>query len=214
MNDILVYGAGGYGREVACLIKKINYSKNQWNFIGYIDDDPNLKGLKIDYGIIHGGVDELNNWTKPVSIVIAIANPILLEKVVSRITNKNISFPTIIDPETSFLDFDSFKIGKGNIIGYGCRFSINVEIGDFNIIINASTFGHDVVIGNYNVLFPETRLSGLVKVGNQNFFGMRTAVLQGYSIGNNTRIGAGSFVMRNTKDNFLYNGNPARKFSF
>lgn len=211
MKDILVYGAGGYGREVACLINKISRSTNEWNFIGYIDDDPNLKGVDIDYGHIYGGIDVLNSWNKPVSIVIAIASPKHLESIVNKITNKNIDFPTIIDPETSFLDYDSFRIGKGNIIGYGCRFSCNVGVGDFNIIIHASTFGHDVIVGNYNVFFPDSRLSGDVKVGNQNFFGMRTAVLQGFTVGNNSKIGAGSFVMRNVKDGLFYMGNPAKK---
>ena len=57
---------------------------------------------------------------------------------------------------------------------------------------------------------PETRISGGTTVGNNNFFGARSLVLQRIKIGNYTRIGAASVVMRNTKDNNLYFGNPAK----
>ena len=211
MKDIAIYGAGGYGSEISCLIQKINSRGPQLNFIGFFDDNRNLDGQKLQYGVVLGGIEALNNWDKPLSVVLAIANPEVLEVIINKITNKNIDFPNLLDPDISYLDFRSFLIGQGNIIGYGCRFSCNVKIGNFNIIINATTIGHDVQIGDFNVLFPETRLSGLVKVGNSNFFGMRTAVLQGLNIGNKTRIAAGSFVMRNTADGFLYVGNPARK---
>jgi acetyltransferase-like isoleucine patch superfamily enzyme len=61
------------------------------------------------------------------------------------------------------------------------------------------------------VLNPTVRISGDCKVGNNNFFGIQSIILQGLSIGNNTRIGASSVVMRNTKDDSLYFGNPAKK---
>ena len=35
MKDIAIYGAGGFGREVASLIKRINRIENQWNFVIY-----------------------------------------------------------------------------------------------------------------------------------------------------------------------------------
>ena len=38
MKDIVIYGAGGYGREIACLIKRLNAVKKEWNLLGFIDD--------------------------------------------------------------------------------------------------------------------------------------------------------------------------------
>lgn len=213
MKDIAVYGAGGYGREVACLINKINEVSQTWNFIGFIDDGKDV-GEDFVYGKVLGGLDDLNNWEKEINIVMAIADVSTLQNLVMSIRNPNVKFPNLIDPSTSFLDKSSFNIGYGNIIGFGCRFSCNVSIGNFNIILNATTCGHDVIIGNYNILFPEIRLSGYATVKDANFFGMRSAVLQGVKIGFNTRIGAGSIVMRNTKDGFLYMGIPAKRMNF
>ena len=43
MKDIAFFGAGGFGREVACLIKRINEKEPTWNFIGFFDDNEALK---------------------------------------------------------------------------------------------------------------------------------------------------------------------------
>ena len=37
MKDIAIYGAGGFGKEVACLIKRINEQEPTWNLIGFFD---------------------------------------------------------------------------------------------------------------------------------------------------------------------------------
>ena len=47
MKDIAIYGAGGFGREVACLIKRINEKAPTWNFIGFFDNDPNIRDQMI-----------------------------------------------------------------------------------------------------------------------------------------------------------------------
>ena len=74
--------------------------------------------------------------------------------------------------------------------------------------------GHDSSLGSFNVLFPETRISGQTVVGNSNFFGARVFVSQCLKIGNNCRFGAGSYVLRKTKDDYYYMGNQAKRVEF
>lgn len=50
MKDIAIYGAGGFGREVACLLRRINEQAPQWNLIGFFDDDITLIGTQNEYG--------------------------------------------------------------------------------------------------------------------------------------------------------------------
>lgn len=210
MNNILIYGFGGFGREMACLIRTINSNKPEWNILGFIDDVV-PKGTECRYGKVLGGFSCLDEIKEPTALVIAIASPEIVEKIVKKITNSYIYFPNIIAPDVLYFDKDSFTVGKGNIITFSCRMSCNIHIGDFNILNGQVSFGHDVIIGNNNLLMPETRISGGVSIGDNNFFGVRSLILQGIGIGNNTRIGASSVVMRNTRDNHLYIGNPAKK---
>ncbi|WP_455635081.1 hypothetical protein [Parabacteroides sp.] len=56
---------------------------------------------------------------------------------------------------------------------------------------------------------PSVRVSGEVRIEERNYFGVGSIVLQQVMIGSDTVIGAGSVVIRKTKDGNTYLGNPA-----
>lgn len=211
MKDIAIYGFGGFGREIASIIQSINNITPTWNIIGFFDDGV-AKGTTNRYGEVLGNMEDLNSWSKPLNLVIAIASPTALQKLSSNIENQNICFPNIIAPTVLFFDKDTFVSGQGNVLCHSCRVSCDVKLGDFNLLNGAVSLGHDVEVGNFNVMQPELRVSGETTIGDSNFFGVRALVLQGLKIGNQTRIGTGSIVMRNTKDGMTYFGVPAKIF--
>ncbi len=208
MKDIAIYGAGGYGQEVACLIKAINAEQPQWRLVGFFDDTKSI-GTEVPYGRILGGMQDLNIWEQELSVVMAIGSPDALVKLIAQIVNPLVDFPNLIAPDVFFHDRESVKMGKGNVIFFHSLVSCHVLMGDFNLLNNDVFVGHDSIIGSYNVLNPSTRISGNVVIGNNNFFGVCSIVLQGLKVGENTKISAGSCIFRNTKDNNLYIGNPA-----
>ena len=210
MKNIAIFGAGGFGREVACLLKKINEVEPTWNFLGFYDDGLE-KGTAIDYGTILGGRAELNAVNEPLCLVIALGDPKTLKSVVESVTNENITFPNIVSPDLKMLDADSVKMGKGNVVAMGNFISCNVTLGNFNMLVGFSTIGHDSTFGNYNCLMPASRFSGKVTIGNENLFGTSAVVMQGLTIGEQNTIAPGSIVMANTKDGHTYLGNPAKK---
>ena len=212
MNNIAIYGAGGFGREIACILKAINREKPTWNLVGYFDDGLPVTGETNNYyGKIIGNLKTLNDYPEKLAVVIAIASPKIIFELTPKITNRNIYFPNIFAPNVLFFDEESTDWGHGNVLGYGVRISCGVKIGNFNLFNGCVSIGHDAYIGNYNVLQPETRISGETVIGDNNYFGARSLLLQGLTIGNHTRIGAGSIVIRNTQNGKLYFGNPAIK---
>ncbi len=213
MKDIAIYGAGGFGREVACLIRLINESAEEpkWNVVGFLDDDENIWGKEIKYGKVLGGADWLNHYENPLAVAVAVGSATAVKTITARINNPNVEFPNIIAPSVTFLDKESVRMGKGNIICSSCLISCNVAMGDFNLLNGYIPVGHDAVIGSYNIIMPSTNISGCVSIGDGNFLGVKSTVLQCVKIGNDVRVGAGSVVMRNTKDGYLYMGNPATK---
>ena len=210
MKDILIYGFGGFGHEVACLIQHINEAKATWNIVGYIDDGVEV-GTKCKYGEVLGYIDTLNSCNTPVSVVIAIGSPKYLELLPMRITNPLVSFPNIIAPNVFYFDQDTVSMGKGNIVTFGCRLSCNVTLGDFNVLNGNISLGHDASIGSYNMFFPEVRISGQTSVGDKNYFGSRCFIAQCLKVGNENRFGAGTYILRKIKDGGFYMGNPAKK---
>ncbi len=213
MKNILIYGAGGFGREIACLLKDINASmpQQQWNLLGFIDDGVEV-GTDLRYGKVLGGKNYFEQNQEPVAVIVAIAEPKVLRTVVGGIEQYPfIEFPNLIAPNAQFFDDETFTIGKGNVLFHGCRFSCDVSIGNFNMINGQVAFGHDVTIGDFNCFGPSARLSGYVEVGNGNFFGLGSAVIQNKKVPDNVRLGIMSVLIRNALDNQLYFWNPAKK---
>lgn len=210
MNKIAIFGAGGFGREVACLLRKINEETPTWDFVGFYDDGLE-KGATVDDGTVLGGIDELNAVDHPLSVVVALGDPNAIRNVVEQIHNPNIEFPNIISPDVKWLDEQSVAMGKGNVVAMGNYFSCHVTLGDFNMLVGFTTIGHDSTLGNFNCLMPGSRVSGHVTMGNGNLLGTGSVVLQGLTIGNNVTIGANSALMTPAKDGHTYLGCPAKK---
>lgn len=212
MKNIAIFGAGGFGREVACLINRINDKKsNTWNFIGFFDDDETIKGTQNEYGRVIGGMDILNQWEEPLSLVIALGNPVTLEQVVEKICNSKISYPNLIDPNVEFMDKGKVEMGVGNVICMRSTISTNIKFGNYNLLNVAVGIGHDASLGNYNVVMPNVNISGGVSIGNGNLFGVKSTVLQYLKVGDRVKVGANSLLMRNAKSDCLYFGSPAEK---
>lgn len=214
MKDVAIYGAGGFGREIACLINRINNETgHKWNLIGFFDDGIPV-GESNEYGRILGNIDDLNVWDKPLAVVFAIGSPQIVQRLFKRVSNPRLEFPNIIAPDTLFLDYDNVKMGKGNIICSRCLVSCNVSIGDFNTFNGYITLGHDSVIGDFNTVMPAVKISGGVAIGNCNLLGVNSVILQYKSIADDVIIGTSSVVIRNIKSAGTYIGNPAKKLQF
>lgn len=210
MKDIAIYGAGGFGREIACLINWINREEPTWNLVGFFDDGVEKGASVSHFGEVLGGMAVLNRHNKPLAVVFAIGNCNVVKKLVEKVINDNVAFPNLIAPDFMVKDPESFKIGQGNIIQGGCMVTCDVAIGDFNIFNSSIAIGHDVKIGNFNTVMPGVRISGEVVMGDCNFLGVGSIVLQQLKIRNNTRLAAGSVLMTKPKEDSLYIGIPAK----
>lgn len=214
MTDIAIYGAGGLGREIACIIKEINAVEPIWNLIGFFDDGIEPNTPIGSYGVVLGGLDRLNAWDRPLNVVICMGKPSTVSIVYGKIHNPLVAFPNIISPDFRNADSNTFLIGKGNIITHRCSVTTSVTLGDFNLLNGSVVIGHDTVIGNFNVFMPASRISGEVRIGNRNLFGAMSFVKQCLKIGNDVTLSPLSPLLKNPKDGHLYVGNPAKKIEF
>lgn len=214
MKDIAIYGAGGFGREIACLIKIINESREEplWELVGFFDDNVQKGTMVSHFGSVHGGMEELNGWETDLDVAIAIGDPQSLKFVQERIDNRMIHFPNVIHPSFKINDSSTFDIGEGNIIQGECSASCNVSIGNFNVLNGSVMLGHDDVIGNYNIIMPKATISGGVTIGENNLIGACAIILPQIKIGHDVKLAAGSVMMTKPKDGNTYLGNPAKIF--
>ena len=206
MNNIVIVGASGFGREVAWLIE----NSDKWNVKGFVDDNEDLEHKSVnDYPVL-GTIDFLLNVNEKTNVVVAIGNPRIRKKIVERLQiNKNISFPNIFDKDV-IID-KTVTLGFGNIICKGNILTTNIEIGNFNHINLNCTVGHDVQFNDYITVYPGVNISGNVIINDCVEVGTGTKIIQGKKIVKETVIGAGSVVVKDIVENGTYIGVPAKQ---
>lgn len=209
MKDIAIFGVGGFGREVLSLIKEINKVEFQWNIIGFFDDGHEVGEIINGYPVI-GKIADLNEWSKPLSLIVAIGSPKVKELIVSKINNDNINFPTLIHPNVIIGDSNYVKIGSGCIICAGNIITTNIEVKNFVILNLMCTVGHDTIIGEYSSFMPSCNISGEVNIGKSVYCGTGVKIINQLSIGDNSIIGAGAVVTNNQPSNCTIVGVPAK----
>ncbi len=213
LKDLYIIGAGGFGREVAWLVERINQVTPTWNIVGFIDDDERKRGKEEGNYKVIGSVQYLANLDSEIYVVCAIGNPRAREKVIHKLGKmKRIRFATLVDP--SVIRSSSVKIGQGTIICAGTILTVNITIGKHVIINLDCTIGHDAIISSYSTLYPSVNISGNCIIGENVEIGTGSQIIQGLGISDNTIIGAGSVVVRNITESSTYVGIPAKKIIY
>ncbi len=207
MKEIIIVGAGGFGRELLQWIKDINKVDCKWRIKGFIDDNRKaLEGYECDYSVI----GKISDWQPNENEVYAcaIAEPKTKEKVITLLKNKGAVFESIIHPKASLGSFN--KIGNGLIMYPGARLNVNIMIGDFVTLLSTG-IGHDVSIGDFSTISSHCGINGHVQIGKRVFIGGNAVIIPSKKIGDDVYVGAGSVVIRNVKAGTKVFGNPAKK---
>lgn len=206
-KDLVVYGAGGMGREL--MWQLTDPASEKYNILGFIDDDPDKQGRIINGYPVVGDTHWLLARNSAVCVAVAVGNPKVRREIVENLRqNKNISFPNIIAPDVKISEF--VELGEGCIVCYGNIITVNIKIGDFFLSNRCCTVGHDCVIGDYVTLNPMVGVSGNVTVENVVEIGTGANIIQGKTIGEGTVIGAGAVVVRDIPAGCTAVGVPAK----
>lgn len=213
MKDIAIFGIGGFGREILTLIQDINRVSPTWNIIGFFDDGHERGEMVNGYETL-GKIRDLNAWTSPLNIVVAIGNPVTKKKILDQITNPLVDYPTIIHPSVWIGDEKFVAIGKGCILCAGVMVTTNVRIGNFVALNLQCTVGHDTVINDYAAFMPAVNISGEVVIGEGVYVGTGAKIINQIEIGEYAIVGAGAVVAKTLPAHCTAVGVPAKPIKF
>ncbi len=213
MKDIVIIGAGDFGREVAWLIEGINKVNASYNIIGFLDDDVTKIGQDFNGYTCLGSISQLIELRKKswVCAVIAMQDGSVRRSIVEKLCDFN-DWETLIHPLANVSKTSSF--GKGNIICAGSSISVNSHIGNHCIFNISSILGHDCKTSDYVTVMSGACVCGHVMIGEEAYLATNCTVVPGRHIGRNAKVGAGSVVLRNVKDGVSVMGVPAKVYKF
>ena len=212
MIDVAIYGAGGFGREVAWLIDCCNHKDSLYNLVGFVDDNAELHG-RILNGIKVMGLEECCRNYSQVQIVRGTGPVTVSEQIMGKVAALGYQSPTLIHPNVECSHWN--EIGEGAIICAGSILTTNIILGCHVQINLGCTIGHNVVMGDYSTLAPGVHVSGWVHMGRRVYVGTGAVIINGTSeaplvIGDDAIIGAGACVTRSVPAKNTMVGVPAR----
>lgn len=205
--QLLVYGSGGFGREVVDIAVRINQGSQRWSKIAFVDDfrpPGELYGrdvMRLEVALDRFGPDGAE-------LVVAIGEPAIRQRIYDSLRQRGARLATLIDP--SAIVSDTASVGAGVIVTSFCSIASAAVVAD-NVVLNAKAIvGHDVTIGASTVLSSMVNVGGGCTVGTCSYVGMAAQIKQGLAIGDRTIIGMGSMVHDSIGDDLIAIGNPAR----
>jgi len=205
--NVVIVGAGGFGREVLSLIKAMNVFENRFNVLGFIDDALE-KGVLVHDLPVLGNVEDVASLQVK-NVVVAVGNPLVRKSIVEKLGSQ-ISFPILIHPSVIFQDLARTKIGDGAIICAGNIFTTDITLGNHCIINLSCTIGHDAELGDFSSIMPGVNISGGAKLKSCVYVGTGAKLIKASQIGEKATIGAGAVVDTDVLKGETVVGVPAR----
>lgn len=210
MKKLYIIGSGGFGREVAWLVERINQETPTWELVGFIDDNQSTWGSSCNGYQVVGGTDVLNDIQHDVWVVCAVGAAKTRKKIVGKIANlEYVHFATLVDP--SVILSNSVNVGEGTIVCAGSILTVNIDVKRHVIINLDCTLGHDDIIEDFVTIYPSVNVSGNVHVGTETELGTGSKIIQGIDISAGVILGAGAVVCKSIVEEGTYVGVPAKK---
>lgn len=204
MSNIVIVGAGGFGREVLQYLKDIH---GHDPVKGFLDDrqtdvEPASLNQRV-LGTISDYVPEADE-----EYVLAIGNPALRLDLAKQLTERGARFINVIHPLAYVAS--SATIGSGCIIAPFASIGANAVLGDHVVVTFYASVAHDVRIGAGTALSPHSVANGGSSVGAAAFLGTAAVVNPGRQVGDFAKVAAASIVYRDVPERSLASGNPAK----
>jgi sugar O-acyltransferase (sialic acid O-acetyltransferase NeuD family) len=232
VKNLIIIGAGGYGREILMLALDNPACGVEWRVKGFLDNRSGiLDGFVTDPNQLPGAVpyspemreryrrnfpvlgDPLTYVPQKDDIFVAgVGEPGPRREYSTPLIRKGAEFIILIHPRASVSVFAT--MGRGCIVGPFCAISPDAHIGEFVTINSYTGIAHDVHIGDWCEIDGHCLIAGRSKIGAGVRMHAGSIITPDVEIGDNAVIGAGSVVFGRVPAGVTVIGNPARRFDW
>jgi sugar O-acyltransferase (sialic acid O-acetyltransferase NeuD family) len=197
-RELIVIGAGGFGRETVDAVRALNAAGERWRLAGYLDDEAERHGTVIDGVQVLGAIKELDHMPNA-SVVVCTGRP---DDYVSR--------PRIVETLGLASVSATSRVGPGSVLLAQTVLTAAVTVGSHVAIMPHVTLTHDDFIADFATVASGVCLGGNVRVGRCAYVGAGALVREDRSIGSCALVGMGAIVTRDIPPQEVWAGVPAR----
>ena len=207
-QQLVIIGAGGFGREMVAWAEQSVQFEREWVLKGFIDD--NLDALKDrpSPARLLGRIQDYQPASDEVFIC-ALGVPAIKRKCSELIASRGGRFTRLVH-RTAVLGHE-VQLGEGVVLCPFAVISANNRLGRGVAVNLHASVDHDAVVGDWTQINCHCDLTASVEVGEEVFFGSRVSVIPNVKIGDRAYIGAGSVVLRDVAAGVKVVGAPARR---
>lgn len=209
-GDLVLVGAGGFGRETAEAVRALNRAGAAWRLLGYLDDDPARHGTVVDGTPILGGRSELRRLAGA-SAVVCTGRPgdyVSRLRIVGELGLPPERYATIVHPTAAISA--SSSIGPGSVLLAHVALTASVRVGAHVAIMPHVTLTHDDVIEDFVTIASGVRLGGAARVARGAYLGAGALIGEHRTVGEFALVGMGAVVTRDVPAREVWAGVPAR----
>ncbi len=197
---LLIYGAGGLGREVLAALQSSGV-----DVAGFVVDpgfsDGEIRGLRVRAAVLDASL------ARTARFVLAVGDGQARQRAALSLGNET-EFCTVLHPAA--VVGPGVSIGKGAMLIGPANVTTDVAIGAHVLINPGCTIAHDCVLEDFVNLGPSCSLAGRVAVREGANLGVGVSVAPGVVIGAWSTVGAGAVVIRDVEPGSTVVGVPAR----
>ncbi len=206
MKNLLIIGAGGFGREVYWIARGIRDQRIDWEIKGFLDDRADILDK---YTYEHPIISSVEDYQpEPDDLFICgIGVPDKRKYYCEKILAKGGVFTNLIHPSVAISP--NIQWGVGIVICSYASISCDSSIGNFVSINSYSLIGHDVEIGDYTHINSYAFIGGSTKIGQEVTIHPHAVIKPEGQIDDNAVVGAGSVVLSKIKRQQTVFGVPA-----
>lgn len=212
LRKLVLFGAGGMGREVAILVGYINSVNPTFDLCGYVVDEEFYQaGCMVNELPMLGTVAWLVEHRREFCCAICVGDAKARAAVFDRLKGMGVELATLISPDV-YID-PSVSVGRGCIISARCLVSPNVDIGEGVFFNTDVAVGHDTIVHRCATLYPRSQISGNCVIGEAAQIGSCSFLSSGARVGDGAIVAPLSAVYGKVKADTHVIGNPAQRIS-
>ena len=211
MTDVVIIGAGGFGREALDVAEATIHQGRDLRIAGVLDDALSTTGADLlqRRGVAFlGGLTSWLNQPDDVEFVVAVGDPATRERLADRLEAAGLRAATLVHP--SAVVGTRVVLGPGTVVCGGVQLSTEVTTGRHVHVSAGALIGHDVTTADFVSINPGAIISGGVQLGRGTLVGAGAVVLQNLQVGAGSTVGAAACVVRSVPPGQVVKGVPAR----